>query len=226
MSTNRFSQWTKKIAISLGSASLCFGLLNLDAKAEATAFFEFKIDPATSFIRTHNDPYAKNAIPIALEPLGIRAGEEILLERLGDFSAWSNPNRDYVESMMGVFSSSDELLPSNLLERVPGAIDAGNDVVTLTTDFGELATDIPEDFSISDSISIQVPNNATHLFVAARDTAYGDNIDPDGDFAVRIVQPVPEPSSVLGLLLLGTCGAAGSLRKRKLQRKVESSGDR
>ncbi|MBC6476496.1 MAG: hypothetical protein GDA56_00495 [Hormoscilla sp. GM7CHS1pb] len=37
MSTNPFSQWTKKIAISLGSASLCFGLLNLDAKAEAAS---------------------------------------------------------------------------------------------------------------------------------------------------------------------------------------------
>jgi len=38
-------------------------------------------------------------------------------------------------------------------------------------------------------------------------------------------QSVPEPSSVLGLLVLGTCGAAGSLRKRKLQRTDDNSSD-
>lgn len=38
MSATTFSQWTKKIAISLGYVTLCFSLLNLNAKAEAASF--------------------------------------------------------------------------------------------------------------------------------------------------------------------------------------------
>ena len=50
--------------------------------------------------------------------------------------------------MIAVFSSSSTLLASNGPHRVPGAIEAGVDVVTATTFFGDVATDIPQDFAI------------------------------------------------------------------------------
>jgi hypothetical protein len=87
------------------------------------------------------------------------------------------------------------------LNRVPGAIDAGIAVVTWNTLFGNMSTDIPQDFRIANTF-VQVPVGANYLFVAAEDIYYSDNSDPDGDYAVRITQisSVPEPSTFLLLL--------------------------
>jgi hypothetical protein len=117
--------------------------------------------------------------------------------------------------MSGQSGSSSTLLAATNQNRVSGAIDAGTDFVTSPTHFGRLATDIPQDFFISGAgTTLVIPTGAAYLFVAAHDSLYGDNTDPDVDYAVRLeaVAAVPEPSSLL-LLGMGVVGTA--LRRRR-----------
>ena len=195
---------------------LLLGLVLCLSHTEAMAV-TISIDPLRTFLFTNNDPCnpwcgsgsVPNSIPIALGGLGISGGDTIQLERLGAFydgtygygpgiDPWSLQTST---EMIGVFSSSDVLLAPNVLNRVPGAIDAGIPVVTWNTYFGNMSTDIPQDFRIADTI-VQVPLGANYLFVAAEDIYYSDNSDPDGDYAVRITQlaSVPEPSTFVLLL--------------------------
>ena len=66
------------------------------------------------------------------------------------------------------------------------------DFVTAPTYFGGEATDIPEDFLVASAeypggtICVVIPNGATHLFLAAHDSLYEDNSDPDGDFGYEL----------------------------------------
>ncbi len=57
-----------------------------------------------------------------------------------------------------------------------------------------LPTDIREDFRITDII-IQVPPSATHLFAAAHDSFYSDNLDFNGDFSIQLVLRPCEPAA-------------------------------
>ena len=184
------------------------------------------IDPLRTFIFTNNDPDSGSgsvpySIPIALGDLGISGGEFIQLERLGAFydgtygygAGINTLSLQTSTEMIGVFSSSDVLWAPNVLNRVPGAIDAGISVVTWNTLYGNLSTDIPQDFRIANTI-VQVPLGANYLFVAAEDIYYSDNSDPDGDYGVRItpLASVPEPAT---LLLLGPVLITGGLLSRK-----------
>lgn len=182
------------------------------------------IDPVRTYLLTNNDPWwgggsPAGTTPIVLSELGINGGDIIQLERLGDYyNGYAGyeadiSSLDVFDAMIGVFSNSETLLASNVLDRIPGALDAGVDLLTGSTLFGDMTTDIAEDFGIG-NIFLQVPVGATHLFVAAHDIYYSDNSDPDGDFAVRITQvaSVPEPSTV-SLVALGL-GGLGLLRRR------------
>jgi hypothetical protein len=53
-------------------------------------------------------------------------------------------------------------------------------------------TDIPEDFFVQNT-TVQIPAGARFLFVAVPDPFYGDNVDADGDFAIKI-----SPASFVG----------------------------
>jgi hypothetical protein len=57
--------------------------------------------------------------------------------------------------MTGVFSGSETLLTSEERERVPGAVDAGEDYETSPTHNGGAKTDTPEDFPIADNEETQ-----------------------------------------------------------------------
>lgn len=185
-------------------------------EAQATTI---TIDPLKTFLFTNNDPWSGNgsvagSLPIALGDLSISGGDTIRLEMLGDWydghAGYSGnvSSLDVVSEMIGVFSNSSTLLSPAMLNRVPGSLDAGLSLTTWNTLFGNLSTDIPHDFGITNTL-VQVPFGATHLFVAAHDIYYSDNSDPDGDFAVRInkVASVPEPSTygffMLGLIVFG-----------------------
>ena len=205
----------------LQSYALSVLLLFLGSEANALTI---PIDPMKTYLLTNNDPWwggsaPPGATPIVLNELGISGGDTIQLERLGDYyNGYAGyegnvSSLDLFDAMIGVFSNSETLLSSNIRDRVPGALDAGADLLTGSTLFGGIATDIAQDFGIG-NIFLQVPLGATHLFVAAHDIYYSDNSDPDGDFAVRITQvaSVPEPATV-SLLSLGLAGIA-LLRKR------------
>ncbi|HTL63320.1 MAG TPA: hypothetical protein VL261_16880 [Nitrospira sp.] len=189
----------------------CLLIFNGEAKAVTIS-----IDPLRTFLFTNNDPWSgigsvQPSIPIALGSMGISAGDVIELDQLGDYydgrdgygSGVNTLALDTSTEMIGIFSSSDTLLAPNVLDRVPGAIDAGLSVTSWNTLFGNMSTDIPYDFRVANTI-VQVPVGATYLFIAAHDIYYSDNSDPDGDYAVRITQmsssaPVPESSAMFGL---------------------------
>jgi hypothetical protein len=203
--------------------SFAVAVLVLLLSPEANALM-ISIDPARTYLFTNDDPWwgggsPAGATPIVLNELGISGGDVIQLERLGDFyNGYAGyegdvSSLDLFDAMIGVFSNSETLLASNILDRVPGALDAGAGLMTGSTLFGDMTTDIAQDFGIG-NIFLQVPVGATHLFVAAHDIYYSDNSDPDGDFAVRITQvaSVPEPSTV-SLLALGL-GSLVLLRRR------------
>lgn len=188
----------------------------LGASAGATTI---SIDPTRTFLMTAGDPWdglgsVLGSLPIRLADYGIAPGDVVLLEQLGDYYNGAEGYSGNVASldtdtaMIGIFSNTDELLMSNLLNRVPGAVDAGQYIVTMNTLYGGkgnigVPTDVPYDFGIGANL-FQIPNGAAYLFVAAHDVYYSDNSDPDSDFAVRItrITAVPEPTSGI-LLALG-----------------------
>jgi hypothetical protein len=155
-----------------------------DAAAPPPPVSVIGIDARSTFLRTHNDA-ATPSWPINLAHLGLKPGDLIRLDALGDFSNQREQAADEFRTMIGVFSSSPTLLSGDKVNRVPGAIDAGVDVATGPTYVANRDTDIPQDFAIG-SLKIRIPQGAKYLFVAAQDNFYSDNIDPDADFAVRI----------------------------------------
>jgi len=151
--------------------------------------FEREIDPSGTYLRTNNDD-AGDAQPIDLDGRAITPGTDLRLERTGSFTGSSGGT-----GMTGLFSSSDTLRAGDTRERVPDAIDAGDDYETSATYNGEQATDVPEDFLIADddgeqsSVTVTVPDSATHLFVAAIDNLYEDNGQGDPPFTLRVEAP-------------------------------------
>ncbi len=157
-----------------------------DAAASALAVAVIGIDARCTFLRT-NDEVAPPSWPINLANLGLKAGDLIRLEVLGDYSYSRGEMPDEVNAMIGVFSSSATLLPADWLKRVEGAIDAGVEIATAPTLVGSRDTDIAQDFPIA-SQKVRIPAGAKYLFVAAPDIFYSDNVDPDADYAVRIAR--------------------------------------
>ena len=197
---------------------LILGLVLAFSHTEAMAT-TISIDPLRTFLLTNNDPWSGSgsvagSLPIALNDLGISGGDTIQLEMLGDWydghAGYSGDvsSMDVISEMIGVFSSNNTLLAPDLVNRVPGALNAGIEITTWNTLFGGMSTDIAHDFGITNTF-VQVPFGATHLFVAAHDIYYSDNSDPDGDFAVRItrIAAVPEASTVFLLMsgLIASC---------------------
>jgi len=143
------------------------------------------VDVRATFLRTQSETVAKDSPAIDLAKLGLKAGDLIQLEVLGEFSWSQGELPEDTTLMIGIFSSSATLLPANQLNRVAGALDVGPEAPTGFTLFGGFATDIPQDFLIGSS-KVRIPAGARFLFVAAPDVFYSDNADPDGNYALRI----------------------------------------
>ena len=109
--------------------------------------------------------------------------------------------------LLSVFSSSNTLLTPDNHPRVPGATDAGTDIVTANSfdpfPEGE-PTDIPEDFQVfpHTGFCVAVPLDATHLFLGVGDSFFGDNCVPENPTAShpRGAIIVTIESSVKGLI--------------------------
>lgn len=173
---------------------------------------EISIDPT----RTYLNLQGNDASAINLSDLGIAAGDTISMETFGYFSMY--PGDPGANTNMGaVFSSSNSLLDFaygvDNVNRIPGAIDAGVDMITDAPGFIPWLFDIAEDFRVDPSLTIVVPTDAQYFFVAAVDAFFYDNSVPaGGSFGVRITA-VPEPAS---LLLIGLGLAALGFSRRKL----------
>jgi hypothetical protein len=116
-----------------------------------------------------------------LQNNGISAGDTILISFEGNVDNYGGSDYHTLEYLIGVFSSTNELLPVSEEDRVTGAINAGDDYTTSQTYFSQENTDIPEDFQITPStgFTIQVPQNAKYLFISMHDSWYPDNTSPN-----------------------------------------------
>lgn len=155
-----------------------------EAAAAATLSATYVLSPNATYLHTSGDPGAQNSLVIDLTSLAIAPGDTIVLQQLGAYkNASASP--DTATQTVGVFSSSATLLAASNLSRVSGALSAGSPFVTPNTGVNNEPTDIGQDFQVS-STTVVVPVGARYLFLAASDAFYGDNSDPNGDYAVRI----------------------------------------
>ena len=148
---------------------------------------------------------------IDLQSNGFSEGETLLITFEGALDRYGGSDYEIVEYLVGVFSSTNQLLSINDVHRVPGAIDAGEDIDTGETWFTHENTDIPEDFKITPStgFSIEVPQNAKYLFISFLDSYYPDNTAP-APIKVNITTQAGFPLEYL-LLGLGAVAVIAAL---------------
>ena len=148
---------------------------------------------------------------IDLQSNGFFEGETLLISFEGSLDRYGGSDYEIVEYLVGVFSSTNQLLSIYDAHRVPGAIDAGEDIDTEETWFTHENTDIPEDFKITPStgFSIEVPQNAKYLFISFLDSYYPDNTAP-APIKVNITTQAGFPLEYL-LLGLGAVAVIAAL---------------
>ncbi len=156
-----------------------------------------RLDPRGTYRRTNQDPGADAARMVPLAAMGISAGDTLRLIRQGDF-AYIPGGLPTGRTLDCVFSTDSVILDPSQPERIPGAIAAGAAHGTAPTTIGGLLTDIPEDFAVTDSLDVVVPNGAQYLFVCADDEFHGDNEDANHDFAIMIKGACYQASAVDG----------------------------
>lgn len=138
----------------------------------------FDIDPKGTYLRTNEDS-ANGPTVIDLDSLDVAAGDSLFIRILGEAdldpaSAQNGEPGSPSFVAMGVFSSSETVLSSDLLNRIPGAINVPGDIVTGSTAVGDLPTDIPEDVILNRGQFV-VPTGATTLFISPNDRFFSDN---------------------------------------------------
>jgi hypothetical protein len=144
----------------------------------------YGVNAKSAYLRHAGNDRPADPLVISLAELGAAAGDTLRLKTVGTYS-FALLLKDGVDRRLGgVFSSTDQVLDSSYLFRIPGAIDAGANVNTWPsifcifgqcTDLG--GDDIPEDFLINPQLDIVVPDQAEYLVTAPIDPLrlYGDN---------------------------------------------------
>lgn len=154
--------------------------------ADPNATAVFKINPRATFLYVDAEDTADPSFVFDLSEEGITPGTRLKLKRIGELQVKQQETENQTSTkMIGVFSSTDMLTPSNQTKRVSDAIDAGEDHYTFPTFVENEPTNIDEDFFI-DELEIVVPEGAKYLFVATPDVRYRDNFDKDDDFKLEL----------------------------------------
>lgn len=188
----------------------CAAAVGLFASSHAV---QYLINSPATYLRANGEtPFF--TIPVDIIAAGFVPGQTVLLTRLGSYNTLGGPTPNAF-GLTGVFSSSNTLLPWPVLNRIPGAIDAGTDWTSLNTQIGNVTTDIAEDFEIDNMagtmgpLLITIPAGAQYIFAAAQDNFYTDNNNTPELWLS--IQPVPEPGSVLVL----SAGLGLLMRRRR-----------
>jgi hypothetical protein len=135
-----------------------------------------KVDPAARYLVGDDNDSGRPATALSLSQLGAAPGECVALMRQGDFKS-SGISLDRSPDMIAVFSGSAGLL-------MPGALGNQSGEYTSPTAQGK-EIDIPEDFLVPGRmVTVQIPDGATQLLVAADEVRNSDNSDPDDDFGI------------------------------------------
>ena len=149
---------------------------------QGTALY-YGLNPQSSYLLARNDK-PKDPLVISLAELGAAAGDTLRMTVVGTY-ADSLALKDGNETLAAaVFSATDTVLPRGDSDRIPDAIDAGQNYQTprYWDCFGLIcwpsaSTDIPEDFRVDPGVDVVVPSGAEYLIVAPVDTAlkFDDN---------------------------------------------------
>lgn len=156
---------------------------------EEDTAIELQVPPTATFLRVAPSDLTLPAPAYRLAELGagLVPGTRIRVERLGEYQ-FRDIHPDSVRfGILAVFSSDATLLDRSERERVPGAIDAGDDFTSRPSFRDNAATDIPEDFAVFEEDTLVVPEGAEYIFVSPEDDSFEDNLDEDGDFRLCIV---------------------------------------
>ncbi len=164
-------------AFLLGLASVSIAILaQTDGTEARDAPIILSLDPRATFLQPGSGA-TQPPIIINLAAAGLAPGDVLEFSHetpppgfsyncvAGPFEPIGN------EPVNGVFSGSNTLLSTSLLNRVQDAIDVIPNVPTG-------ASDIPEDFALRFSSPLEIPAGATHLFVGTVDSVYSDNCVP------------------------------------------------
>lgn len=143
---------------------------------EQGAALYYGINSKSSYLLAKYDKPLEPLV-VSLEELGAVPGDTLRLTAVGTY-ADSTLLRDGNDTLVaGVFSATDTVLPSWNSDRLPDAIDAGEDYQTprYWSCFGLIcwpsaSTDIPEDFRIDPEVDVVVPAGAGYLIMAPIDT--------------------------------------------------------
>ena len=135
----------------------------------------FKVDPAGTYLNpSESDLEAKPATSLRLADLGISPGDCIGLERAGAFQAGTDLE-DESESMAAVFRGASGFIATENTQPVDFPI------------CGDIfAEDIAEDFNVSSTILVVVPEGAEEILFSTSDCFFGDNSDPNSDYGVLL----------------------------------------
>jgi hypothetical protein len=121
---------------------------------------------------------------IALADIGAKPGNQLKIARVGTYNDATELRDGNATKMAAVFSSSNVVKSGKNKARIPGAIDAGTDVTTpayvtciIWPFCTSTATDIPEDFAVTNSPTVTIPAGAQYLIVAPTPDSlkWGDN---------------------------------------------------
>jgi PEP-CTERM motif len=200
--------------------ALLWGTVGI-ASANTIDLGTFSVDPHASYLLASSSDSPLGALFINLSTLStpIGAGDVLILTTVGDYcNMGGTPCTETAQALGGVFSSSNTLLATSNLNRIPGAIMTAGvaDSPDPNAWYGNLSTAIPQDFQIftGSGLNVTVPTGAQWLAVGVLDSYYGDNSDPNHNLGINIAlvsknlnveAVVPEPATY-ALFLSGITG--------------------
>lgn len=145
----------------------------------------YPVDAQGTYLTTSQDS-ARPPTTIPLQTLALSPGDYIALQEQGAFIPGQGlaPSNNLCACF---FAGRRAILPADLNQQ--------KDVVTLPSYYGNVPTDIPEDFSVpvDGKVMVRVPTSATETAFTPNDAFFADN--QSGNFGVLVSAPnKPHPS--------------------------------
>jgi hypothetical protein len=179
---------TATIDFTFGDHVFYFGSGGWDHYLRPVAFE--KVPVRGAFLTVCEEDEATSPAIVDLTSIGLEPGDHIFAYSVGD-AALAGPGPEGDASVYAVFSGSGTLRGDDEQQRVPDAIATNLSNFTDAIQCNDTTTiqpDIPQDFRIPpEGVVLDVPAEATHLFLARQSSWYKDNFDTDGDYGLQIV---------------------------------------